>query len=120
MDENITNFLAQVNGTYNTSTDGMQAELSREGNDTIIATFSNGAGCLFSKTAGILNFVLSLPLSFMGQTQGLLGNNNGDKTDEFIKRGTTNSLPDNLTEEQIFTFGQTCNFKFDITGYVIN
>ena len=119
MKENITEFLAQVNGTYNTSRGDMQAELSREEKDTIIAAFSNGVGCLFSKTAGILNFVLSLPPSFMGQTRGLLGNNNGDKTDEFIKRGTINSMPDNLTDEQIFSFGQTCNFKFAITGYVL-
>ena len=117
--KNITEFLAQVNDTYNISNGDMQAELSREGRDTIIAAFLNGAGCLFSKTAGILNF-LSLPLSFNGQTRGLLGNNNGDKTDEFIKRGNTNSLPDNLTEEQIFSFGQTCNFKFATTGHVLN
>ena len=115
MDENITEFFAQVNSTYNTSNGDMQAGLSREEKDTIIATFSNGVGCLFSKTEGILNFVLSLPPSFMGQTRGLLGNNNGDKTDEFMKRGTTNSLPDNLTDEQIFYFGQTCNLKIAIT-----
>ena len=106
MIENITEYLSQVNDTYN-NTNG-EAELTRQADDSIIAVFSNGAGCIFNLTAGILNFVLSLPPSFLGQTRGLLGNNNGDKTDDFIKRGELQHLPDSLTEEQIYEFGKTC------------
>ena len=101
----ITGFLAQINGMYNASGGGTAVELSREEDNIIIATFSNGVGCTFTKTAGILDFVLSLPRTFMGQTRGLLGNNNGDKTDEFIIRGTTHYLPDNISDATIVLFG---------------
>ena len=110
-DENITGYLSQVNGTYNVSDNGTEAELTRLDQDTIIATFSNGVGCTFTKSVGILNFVLALPRSFMGQTRGLLGNNNGNKTDDFVMRGTTHSLPDNLTEVQIFSYGKSCKHE---------
>ena len=107
---NITKFLAQVNGTYNDSNGGIAVELVREKDSVIIATFSNGVGCTFTKTAGILDFVLSLPRTFMGQTRGLLGNNNGDKTDEFIIRGTTHHLSDNISDADIFSFGKSCKY----------
>ena len=107
-DENITGYLSQVNGTYNVSDGDTEAELTRQDQDTIIATFSNGVGCTFTKSVGILNFVLALPRLFMGQTRGLLGNNNGNKTDDFMMRGATHSLPDNLTDEEIFSFGKSC------------
>ena len=110
-DEDITEYLSQVNGTYNVSNGDTEAELTRLDQDTIIATFSNGVGCTFTKSVGILNFVLSLPRSFMGQTRGLLGNNNGNKTDDFVMRGTTHSLPDDLTEVQIFSFGKSCKHE---------
>ena len=106
MIENITEYVSQVNDTYNT-TNG-EAELTRQADDSIIAIFSNGAGGIFNLTAGILNFVLSLPRSFMVQTRGLLGNNNGDKTDDFIRRGELQHLPDSLTDEEIYEFGKTC------------
>ena len=99
-DENITGYLSQVNGTYNVSDGDTEAELTRQDQDTIIATFSNGVGCTFTKSVGILNFVLALPRLFMGQTRGLLGNNNGNKTDNFMMR-------DNLTDEEIFSFGMS-------------
>ena len=106
---NISDYLSQVNGTYNVSdSDTELAELTRLDQDTIIAAFSNGVGCTFTKSVGILNFVLALPRSFMGQTRGLLGNNNGDKTDDFMMRGATHSLSDNLTDEEIFSFGKSC------------
>ena len=110
-DENISDYLSQVNGTYNVSdSDTELAELTRLDQDTIIAAFSNGVGCTFTKSVGILNFVLALPRSFMGQTRGLLGNNNGNKTDDFMMRGATHSLPDNLTDEEIFSFGKSCKY----------
>ena len=106
----ITGFLSQVNGTYNDSNGGTVVELTREKDSVIIATFSNGVGCTFTKTAGILDFVLSLPRTFVGQTRGLLGNNNGDKTDEFIIRGATHHLPDNISDANIFLFGKSCKY----------
>ena len=47
-DENITGNLSQVNGTYNVSDGDIEAELTRQDHDTIIATFSNGVGCTFT------------------------------------------------------------------------
>ena len=110
-DEDIIEYLSQVNSTYNVSNGDTEAELTRLDEDTIIATFSNGVGCTFTKSVGILNFVLALPRSYMGQTRGLLGNNNGNKTDDFVMRGSTHSLPDNLTEVQIFSFGKSCKYE---------
>ena len=43
-DENISDYLSQVNGTYNVSDSDTEAELTRLDQDTIIAAFSNGVG----------------------------------------------------------------------------
>ena len=104
----ITGFLAQVNGMYNDSNGDTAVEFTRKEDNVIIAIFSNGVGCTITKTAGILDFVLSLPRTFIRKTRGLLGNNNGDKTDEFIIRGTSHHLPDNISDADIFSFGKSC------------
>ena len=105
--EDISNALATVNDTYN-NTNG-KAELIRQAQDSIMAVFSNGVGITINVTAGIPNFVLSLPSSFKNQIQGLLGNYNGDKMDEFIPRHQDNALLDSISDQEIHEmFGQTC------------
>ena len=105
--ENITNDLATVNDTYN-NTNG-KAQLVRQTQDSIQAVFSNRVGITISLMAGIPNFVLSLPTSFKSQVQGLLGNYNGDKMDEFIPRLQDNMLSDSISDQDIHEmFGQTC------------
>ena len=105
--EDISDTLATVNDTYN-NTNG-EAELIRQAQDSIIAVFSSGVGITINVTAGIPNFVLSLPSSFGSKIQGLLGNYNGDKMDEFIPRNQDNALSDSITDQNIHNmFGQTC------------
>ena len=105
--EDISNMLATVNDTYN-DTNG-KAELIRQAQDSILAVFSNGVGITINMTAGIPNFVLSLPSSFKTQIRGLLGNYNGDKMDEFIPRQQDNALSDSISDQEIHElFGQTC------------
>ena len=105
--ENITNTLATINDTYK-STNG-KVELIRQAQDSILAVFSNGVGITINVTAGIPNFVLSLPSSFKNQTRGLLGNYNGDKMDDFIPRNQDNALSDSILDQDIHKmFGQTC------------
>ena len=105
--EDISDTLATVNDTYN-NTNG-KAELIRQAQDSIIAVFSSGVGITINVTAGIPNFVLSLPSSFEGKIRGLLGNYNGDRMDEFIPRHEDNALSDSITDEKIQNmFGQTC------------
>lgn len=103
----ISSDLAVVNGTYS-NTNGI-AELTRQAQDSIVTVFSNGVGITINVTVGIPNFVLSLPSSFKHQTQGLLGNYNGDISDEFIPRNQTTELPSSISDQEIHQlFGQTC------------
>ena len=107
--EDISSSLANVNDTYN-NTNG-KAELIRQAQDSILAVLSNGVGITINVTAGIPNFVLALPSSFKTQTQGLLGNYNGDKMDDFIPRHQDNALSDSISDQDIHEmFGQTCTF----------
>ena len=123
--QNITEYLSQVNDTYNTT--GGETELTHDTENSIRAVFSNGAGGTFTLEAGILNYVLSLPNSFVGQTRGLLGNNNGNQSDDFVRRGELHPLPDSMSEAEIFQFGQTCKQQdcmdtqllFFLTFYII-
>ena len=114
--EDISSTLATVNDTYN-NTNG-KAELVRQAQDSIMAIFSNGVGITINVTQGIPNFVLSLPSSFKSQTQGLLGNYNGDKMDEFVPRQQDNPLSDSISDQEIHEmFGQTCMCVYYLLPY---
>ena len=91
----ITGFLAQANGTYNGSNGDTAVEPTREEDNVIIVTFFNGVGCTFYQDCRHTGFCSLSPSHIQGQTRGLLGNNNRDKTDEFIIMGATPHLPDN-------------------------
>ena len=55
----------------------------------------------------ILDFVINLDTSLMGETRGLFGNFNEDDKDDFIKpNGIT--LPFNASDELLHEFGQSC------------
>ena len=74
----------------------------------IESTFSNGISITVTLLSGLLDVVTVLPQDFMGLTQGLLGNFNGNDTDDFIDRNGTlldNDASDNMIH---FSFGQTC------------
>lgn len=59
----------------------------------------------------LLQMSLAVPDEHTNNVEGLLGNLNGDPTDDYMPRTRTSALPSNSTEKEIFfTFGQTCTF----------
>ena len=80
------------------------------GNRTITATFSSGAFVQVQEENGIISvLIVSLPPKYQNKTRGLMGNYNGDKSDDLIPRGATKSLPLNSTLQDIHEqFGMTC------------
>lgn len=60
---------------------------------------------------GLLQLSLTLPESYLGQLVGLLGNFNGDSSDDLLPRDHSVSVPNTSSDRRIFTdFGQTCEF----------
>ena len=57
--------------------------------------------------AGYLNFYVQLPSIHMGTTMGLLGNGNGNVSDEFVFRNGT-ILDDLASDRDIHQFCQSC------------
>ena len=80
------------------------------GNRTITATFSSGAFLQVQEENGIISvLIVSLPSSYRNKTRGLMGNYNGDKSDDLIPRGENESLPlDSNLQDIHEQFGITC------------
>ena len=73
----------------------------------IESTFSNGISVTVTLLSGLLNVVAVLPQNFMGLTQGLLGNFNGNNTDDFIYPNGT-QLDNDASDRMIHDFGLSC------------
>ena len=84
-------------------------QLTRVSNDTVTVSFSNGASLNVTIQTGVLSFVILLPQKFRNSTKGLLGNFDGDKTNDYIYRNGT-MLSINTTDRILHTFGQSCNY----------
>ena len=80
------------------------------GNDTLTASFSKGEFLKIVKENGFLSvIILSLPRSFMGKTQGLMGSFDGDVSNDLTPKGGRTPLPLNSTIQTIHEkFGITC------------
>ena len=80
------------------------------GNRTIVATFSSGAFLKVQEENGIISvLIVSLPASYRNKTRGLMGNYNGDKSDDLIPKGGSKSLSLDSTLQDIHKqFGITC------------
>ena len=90
-----------------TSATGSTVTSSESNMNRIESTFSNGISVTVTLLSGLLNVVAVLPQDFMGLTQGLLGNFNGNATDDFIYPNGT-MLDNSATDRMIHDFGQTC------------
>lgn len=95
--------------TVNDTVMDLSVQITRTGVNMVESVFASGIRVTVKVTEGIPNFVVSLPVAFQNNTIGLLGNYNGDKTDDFISRNGT-SLSDNSTDSEIHEFGQSCEF----------
>ena len=88
---------------------GSLNENSESNMNRIESTFSNGISVTVTLLSGLLNVVATLPQDFMGLSQGLLGNFNGNDTDDFIyPNGTT--LDNDASDRMIHSFGLTCDY----------
>ena len=76
------------------------------------AQFENGVYVEVRLENGFLStLLLSLPISFMGQTTGLMGNYNGDTSDDLSPRDSQELLPlDSALIDIHERFGVTCEF----------
>ena len=91
-------------GSIGSPNDNSESNMNR-----IESTFSNGISVTVTLLSGLLNVVAALPQDFMGLSQGLLGNFNGNDTDDFIyPNGTV--LDNDASDRMIHSFGLTCNY----------
>ena len=83
------------------------------GNATVIAAFSKGTSIELKVENGIVSVMLvSLPVNQKGKTRGLMGNFNGDPSDDLLPKGGSSPLPSNSSMEDIHhLFGMTCKLK---------
>ena len=84
--------------------------LSDNGNNTISASFSSGATVTVTgRNQIITDIVVTLPDTFRHTTRGLLGQFNGDPSDDLLPRNNSIPLPLNASLESIhYNFGLTC------------
>ena len=79
-------------------------------NFTYSATFTSGVYIKVKETNAIISLVnVVLPSKFRGRTEGLLGNYNGDPTDDLQPKSSNASISVNSTIQELhMNFGITC------------
>ena len=84
--------------------------VSNLGDNTFASTFSSGCSIKVKEENGFISvFSVTAPSSFKGLTRGIMGNYNGDTTDDLIARNSNEPLPHNSSIEVIHNeFGITC------------
>lgn len=85
------------------------------GNNTQSATFSSGVYLEARASGGIIStLITSLSVRYRGETQGLMGNFNGDTADDLTPRGSNMGISLTSSLEDIHTlFGVSCEFLVD-------
>ena len=96
--------ISTVNDTYLLA----DVEIIREATNSVVTVFPYDVSVTVEVVAGLPNFVLTLPQSLQGKTQGLLGNYNGNATDDFVYPDGVTVLDNSATDSMIHTFGQLC------------
>ena len=90
-------------GTFGNNT----VDVNRTSDTSLEVSFMSGVGVEVKLEVGLLSFVVRLPQQFMGQARGLLGNMDGNATNEFVYRNGT-MIPDSSSDREIHNFGQSC------------
>ena len=89
-----------------------RAVLIRSGNQLTASFFDSGIALIAHvyPFGGeyYMNFQLQVPLSYSGRTQGMLGNLDGDPTNDFYRRGETIPLPNSISERDLLEEFKTC------------
>lgn len=83
--------------------------ITYEGNNLVSIFFDTGEMLHVQVKSSVLIIELAdLPLEFTGKTKGLLGNFNGDPSDDFLRPDGT-VLPTDASAEDIhYLFGEEC------------
>ena len=91
--------------------------VQRKGNNSFSAVFSSGVYIeVRAVTQSNLSpyfsvAIVSMPVSYQGQTRGLMGNYNGDTADDLVPQTGGDPLPLNSTLSALhWNFGVTCRF----------
>lgn len=115
------NFIVQYNRVdisinvtnINDSFVDVNISVTRTAENTVLSVFPNGVSISVSVNGDLPNIVVSLPQDLRGQTRGLLGNFNGNDTDDFVFFNGT-MLSSDASEREIFDFGQSCKLLFEV------
>ena len=101
--DDVTSNLTNISDTLDYDT----LSVTRETTDIISIVLSTGVSVNATLRLGILSFTTVVQVTYMGTTEGLLGNFDDDKTNDFMNRNGT-TIPYNSSDADIFQFGQTC------------
>ena len=103
---NVSSRLTAVNSTARYDT----VYLERLAEDTVTVAFSNDVTVNVTLRMSLISFVVLVPQSLLNNTDvsGLLGNIDGNRSNEFVYRNGT-MLPDDSSDRILHTFGQSCN-----------
>lgn len=93
------------------------SSLRRNGNQLTAAFFESGVVVIANVyphgNEYYINFQIRVPqLAFSGRTRGLLGNLDGDPTNDFYRRGSTTPLSNTLSERSLMDHLLTCKCHY--------
>ena len=103
----ISRNLENVTDSYRTPS--LSVKIIRDTANSIVTHFSNGVSVTITEAAGLPNFLLNLPKSLQGATQGLLGNSDGEITNDFVYPDGR-VIADDSTDRQIHIWGESCKY----------
>ena len=103
----VTSTVQNVNDT-NSNVSSIIIERIEE--NSVVTVFQNEVSITVSLSLGLLSFVSSFPEQFQQMTVGLLGNFNGDSSDDLVYPNNT-VLIANATDRMIHDFGQSCKLQ---------
>ena len=101
----VTSELMNSNGTG--TFDNKTVDVNRTSNTSLVVSLMSGISVEVKLQVGLLSFIVRLPQHFMGLARGLLGNMDGNATNEFVYRNGT-MIPDSSSDREIHNFGQSC------------
>ena len=101
----VTDELIANNGTAMYSDNAIS--INRTSNTSVRISFMSGVGMEVALRTGFLSFLGKMPLEFMGKQRGLLGNFDGNASNDFIFPNGT-MLPVNASDRELHYYGQSC------------
>ena len=104
--DDVTSNLTNISDTLDYDT----LSVTRKTTDIISIVLSTGVSVNATLRLGILSFTTVVQVTYMGTTEGLLGNFDDDKTNDFVNRNGS-TIPYNSSDTDVFQFGQTCKEK---------